>query len=33
MERYGAKIFYFFFPDMSMRDAETLMNRAEKRWC
>lgn len=32
MERYGKKRFYFFFPDMSMKDADHLMNHAHKRW-
>lgn len=32
MERYGKKRFYFFFPDMSLRDADRLMNHAHKRW-
>ncbi len=32
MDRYGKQRLYFIFPDMSMRDAETLLNRAEARW-
>ncbi len=32
MERYGKERLYFIFPDMSMRDAETLLARAEGHW-
>ena len=32
MDRYGKKRFYFLFPGMSMRDADTLMNHAHKHW-
>lgn len=32
MERYGKKRFYFFFPDMSLADADKLMNHAHKHW-
>lgn len=32
MNRYGKKRFYFFFPGMSMREADILMNHAHKHW-
>ena len=32
MERYGKKCFYFIFPEMSLRDADRLMNHAHRYW-
>ncbi len=32
MARYGKQKLYFVFPDMPLRDAEFLMNHAEKHW-
>ena len=32
MNRYDKRIFYFIFPDMPMKDAEKLLNHAQKYW-
>ncbi|MBR0464187.1 MAG: trimethylamine corrinoid protein 2 [Clostridia bacterium] len=32
MSRYGKRRFYFLFPEMSLTDADRLMNHAEKNW-
>ena len=32
MNRYGRKLFYFHFPEMSLSDADRLMNHAHKYW-
>ena len=32
MSRYGKRRFYFLFPEMSLKDADRLMNRADRFW-
>ena len=33
VQRYGAKGTYLWYPEMSLRDAEKLLEYAERHWC
>lgn len=33
VQRYGAKGTFLWYPEMSLRDAEKLLEYAERHWC